>query len=207
MEGGGLIGIPKKGMRGGHFDDLAQNTAFAPGDPAHSAEGWVVFASNLDASTTEEDVKDFFSTFGKIHLAKFLTDGLSCECLGCAAVEFLDFEAAKNAVENGNGVPFVNDVPVRVAFAFVVPTPDEDDSDPLETVVQQKVTRRFRTRDEEAEEALKQLREEARADDATATAVESNPAAAAAEGGEEAAQPAAEEQGAPVAETAPAAED
>ena len=173
-ESTGLIGIPKKGARGGHFDALPQQAGFAPGDPAHSAEGWVVFASNLDASTTEDDVKDFFSTFGKIHIAKFLTDALSCECLGCAAVEFLDFNAAKAAVENGNGVPFVNDVPIRVAFAFVVPEPDADAQDGLETTVVQNPARRFRTRDEEAEEALKQLREQARADD-DAAAVEPAP--------------------------------
>lgn len=181
----GLIGIPLKGARGGHFDDLQKEQQFAPGEPAHSAEGWVVFASNLDPDVTEEDIKDFFSTFGKIHVCRYLIDARSCGCLGCAAVEYLSYDSALAAVQKGNGVAFVNDRPISIAFAFVVPQPDEDEEeDPLESVVRQHPVRRHRTRDEEAElENLRAIERDAAAKaiaDAEREAEEAAAAAAAA---------------------------
>jgi hypothetical protein len=145
----------RKGLRGGVFDELEQKGTSAPGDPAHSAEGWVVFASNLHPTVTEDDLKDFFSVFGKIHNARLIVHHQTFECLGCAVVEYLEYDSALAAVNNGTGTPFVQNAPIQISFAFVVPDAD-DDTDPLEAVVHQNPQRKVRARPEGLDRALEE---------------------------------------------------
>ena len=156
----GFVVVQRKGARGGKFDDLPSDVNAAPGQPAHSAEGWVIFASNLDPSTTEENLKDFFSNFGKIHVCKYLVDASTCRCMGSAAIEFLDYQSALNAVTQGNGVPFVNDRPINICFAFVVPEPDEELEALDAAVMRGTEEHQRRERDAEANAALQNMREE-----------------------------------------------
>jgi hypothetical protein len=157
LQAGPFVPVARKGARGGTFDDLAQHTNAEPGTPAHSAEGWVAFVSNLDPSTTEEDIKDFFSEFGKIHVAKRLVNARTCQCQGSAVVEYLDYNAACAAVAKGNGVPFVNDRPVHIAFAFVVPSAENQADD-----VPQRMQPVRRERDQVGDFDLSALRDEKR---------------------------------------------
>jgi RNA recognition motif-containing protein len=75
-----------------------------------------IFVGNLAFTATEKDLSDFFGQFGEIVEVILLTDRYSGRSRGMAFVEFTTDEAAKEAIEKGNGGTIL-DREIRVDYS------------------------------------------------------------------------------------------
>lgn len=108
------------GRRGATFDELETEGA-QPGDPCPSKESWTVFVGNLTENVTEEDLKDLFGNVDGAGKIRILLDTRNFKCLGNALVEFDNYEAAAAAITQLQGNSFIDNAPLILSFAFIVP--------------------------------------------------------------------------------------
>lgn len=73
-----------------------------------------IFVGNLAASTTDQQVHELFSQFGKVRSLKLATDVFSSQCKGFGFVEMEGHEA-RAAIAGLNGKDFCGK-PLRVNF-------------------------------------------------------------------------------------------
>ncbi|KAF3983978.1 MAG: RNA-binding protein [Methylococcales symbiont of Hymedesmia sp. n. MRB-2018] len=73
-----------------------------------------LFIGNLPSSTTEQDITDLFSQYGKIRSLQLVSDIFSGECKGFGFIEMEGHEA-RQAITNLDGKDFKGK-PLRVNF-------------------------------------------------------------------------------------------
>ncbi|MEO1879660.1 MAG: RNA-binding protein [Methylococcales bacterium] len=73
-----------------------------------------LFIGNLPSSTTEQDITDLFSQYGKIRSLQLVSDIFSGECKGFGFIEMEGHEA-RMAITNLDGKDFKGK-PLRVNF-------------------------------------------------------------------------------------------
>jgi RNA recognition motif-containing protein len=73
-----------------------------------------LFIGNLPSSTTEQDITDLFSEYGKIRSLQLVSDIFSGECKGFGFIEMEGHEA-RMAITNLDGKDFKGK-PLRVNF-------------------------------------------------------------------------------------------
>ena len=143
--GGDAVGQDRGTERGGVFETVAAATGRALPDNGKGAlasvEGWVLMLSNLSPSATDNDVKlllsdvdptdplsatagDANGSSAKSFIADFRMNpaAATCACNGHAFVKVATLDHAY-LVQSLNGTKFVDDMPLRVDFAFAVPPP------------------------------------------------------------------------------------
>ncbi|GMH77957.1 hypothetical protein TL16_g07601 [Triparma laevis f. inornata] len=84
--------------------------------PQRSAEGWVIFVSNIHPLSHEDDLEDLFLPSG--HISKIIADRSrqTGHLLGYALIEFEEKEDAEKAMEI-DGDEFLGEV-LKVSWAF-----------------------------------------------------------------------------------------
>lgn len=73
-----------------------------------------LFVGNLDASTNEDDLKNLFADFGKVHSSSLVTDIFSGKCKGFGFVEMEGHEA-RAAIAGLDGKDFKGK-PVKIKY-------------------------------------------------------------------------------------------
>lgn len=85
-----------------------------------AVEGWVIFVSNLNEEVTEEEVQDKFADFGKVRDVRLNLDHRTGYVKGYALVEFEEYKAAVEAVEELDGKEWLGNR-LALDFCFVKP--------------------------------------------------------------------------------------
>ncbi|KAI7826388.1 hypothetical protein BX661DRAFT_130689, partial [Kickxella alabastrina] len=83
-----------------------------------SVEGWVLLVTNVHEEAREEDLRDFFSDYGKVRNLHLNLDRQTGFVKGYALVEYAEEKEALAAVQRAAGKSLLGKQ-VAVDFAFV----------------------------------------------------------------------------------------
>lgn len=78
-----------------------------------------LFIGNLAPTTSEQDLENLFSEFGKVRSLKLISDVFSGQCKGFGFIEMEGHEA-RAAIAGLNGKDF-NGKPIKVNFEVIKP--------------------------------------------------------------------------------------
>ncbi|KAA6398803.1 MAG: putative RNA-binding protein 8A [Streblomastix strix] len=87
------------------------------GAPQRSVEGYIIFAGRIHEEAQEDQVKDFFSEFGKVQNINTNIDRKTGYLKGYALIEYATLEEAQRAITEGNGKELLERA-ITVDFAF-----------------------------------------------------------------------------------------
>ncbi|KAG5356980.1 RNA-binding protein 8A [Yarrowia sp. C11] len=85
--------------------------------PLRSTEGWIIIVDNLHPEISEEDLTDFYSTYGDVQVVHVNLDRRTGYAKGYALLQFGTKDDADTAIEETNGVEFLEHF-LEVAYAF-----------------------------------------------------------------------------------------
>lgn len=86
--------------------------------PTNTAtEGWIIVVDNLHPEISEEDLTDFYCTYGDVQTVHVNLDRRTGYAKGYALLQFGTKEDADSAIAETNGVDFLGHN-LEVAFAF-----------------------------------------------------------------------------------------
>ncbi|KAG5366570.1 putative RNA-binding protein [Yarrowia sp. B02] len=86
--------------------------------PLRSTEGWIIIVDNLHPEISEEDLIDFYSTYGDVQVVHVNLDRRTGYAKGYALLQFATKEDADTAIGETDGVDFLEHK-LEVAFAFL----------------------------------------------------------------------------------------
>lgn len=90
------------------------------GRAQRSIEGWTLFLTGLHEECTEDDLTDLLSEYGLLRGIRLNLDHRTGYVKGYAVVEYNEYEEARRAQENLDGLTFM-DGAISADFAFIKP--------------------------------------------------------------------------------------